>query len=70
MAKSTVEIEFTAQDAQLARVFQKTERGLDQIARRLDKVETASKKSTDVSSKGFEKVTGAITRTAAAIIGA
>ena len=61
MASSKVEIEFSAKDEQVARVLQKTERGMDQIARKLDKVEAASKKAAQATTTGFENATATLT---------
>jgi hypothetical protein len=69
MAGSTAEINWTSNDAQVLRTFQKVERGFDEIARRMDRVEKASNRAAQSAAGGWDKVIGSLRSTAAALIG-
>src|SRR5688500_6489104 len=62
-------IDWTSNDAQLMRTFAKVERGFDDIARRMQRVEQASQRTTTTMAGGFERLAGSIGKTAMALIG-
>lgn len=66
---SKVEIEWASNDTQVSRTLQKTERGLDLLARKLDRIEASSRKATDATTSGFEQSTQKIMQFAGAITG-
>lgn len=69
MAGSQAVIDWTSNDAQLLRTFQKAERGFDDVARRLDRIEKKSDQTSRATVGGFDKITGAVKNTAMALIG-
>ncbi len=54
MASNKAEIKWTSDDAAVLRAFEKMERNMDTLARKMDNVEKASKKSSDAAVNGFE----------------
>lgn len=69
MASNNAEIKWTSDDAAVVRAFEKIERNMDTLSRKMEGLERTSKKTADESEKGFGKVAGSIMRAGHAIIG-
>lgn len=68
MAKK-VEIEWTSKDEAIVRTLQRTEQGMESLMRKVDKVESASRKAAATTETGFDKATKKIAGMASALIG-
>lgn len=69
MASNNAEIKWSSDDAAVVRAFEKMERNMDTLARKMDNVERESKKAAKATEDGFDKAAGAVMKVGAAIIG-
>jgi hypothetical protein len=69
VAGSQAVIDWTSNDAAVLRSFQKVERGFDDIARRMQRVEQQGQRTTASMSGGFDRLASSIGKTAMALIG-
>lgn len=69
MAGSTATIEWVSKDEALVRTLQKTERGMEAIARKMDKVEASSRQAARATISGFEAANTKVAGFVSAFIG-